>query len=112
VIEHKIAAAQRIAEQEHSDGYAGKVDLWRPFFRIFSKKLRKRYHPDATPVDLLLYYGPGRQPSFWPLLSPYVEQQRVERGRFGAVWVDDAQWNIVLERFVQGQTPYVCSDWP
>jgi hypothetical protein len=83
------------------------------FLRSFGKKLRKRYNTSATPIDLLLYYGVGRQASFWPFLAPGLRdrspwiQQRVDRGPFAAVWLYDAHAANVLARFAPSETPFI-----
>ena len=112
VVEEGLAAAAAHAERE-CGVYGGSVDIWRPLLRVFSKKLRKQYHPQAAPVHLLLYYGVGRQASFWPFLAPDLErraawvQRRVDRGRFKAIWLYDAHADDILARFAPLKVPLV-----
>ena len=107
VVDNGVAATVARAERERWTVYGGPVDLWKPLLRILSKKLRKRYNPGATPLDLVLYYGVGRQASFWPHLAADVNirkawiQKRVDRGPFDAVWLYDAHGDVVLARFAR-----------
>lgn len=113
VVEEKVAAMAARAERERLSSYGGRVDIWCPLLRIFSKKLRQRYDPEAFPLDLVLYYGVGRQASFWPYLAYDIScrnswiQRRVDRGPFRAVWLYDTHADKVLARFASGETPFV-----
>jgi hypothetical protein len=101
------------AERKRAHVYGGAVDIWRPLLRIFSKKLRKRYDPQAVPVELVLHYGIGRQASFWPFVSAEVIsrvlwiQSKVDRSPFQAVWLYDAHADVVLARFARGEEAFV-----
>jgi len=113
VVDNEVAATAARAERERWTVYGGPVALWKPLLRIFSKKLLKRYDPQATPLDLVLHYGVGRQPSFWPFLAADASsrkawiQKRIERGPFRAVWLYDAHGDVVLARFERGQEPFI-----
>jgi hypothetical protein len=110
VVEEGLAAEAARAQREKRI-YGGSVDIWRPVLRVFSKKLRKRYNTSAAPLALLLHYGVGRQPSFWPFLAPRLPlswiQKRVDHSRFDAVWLYDAHGDIILARFGKGEPPFV-----
>jgi hypothetical protein len=103
IVEEGLAAQAAKAEKERWHVYGGPVDIWRPLLRILSKKLRKRYF-GAGPIDLILYYGIGRQAAFWPFVVPNIReriqwlQARVNRGQFANVWVYDAHGDKLLAR--------------
>lgn len=50
--------------------------VWPTLWRIFAKKLGKKYHPDARPMSLLLYYD--QADSYWELLRPVFEEKATE----------------------------------
>jgi hypothetical protein len=113
VVDEGVAIEVARAERQHRGIYGGPVDIWRPLLRIFSRKLRKRYDPQAVRLDLVLYYGVGRQASFWPFLAADLSnrrewlQRRVDRGPFSAVWLYDTHADRVLARFGKRQKAFI-----
>ena len=105
VVEAAVAATSARAEREDWKVYGGPVALWEPLEQILLKKLEKRYSSQARPLDLILYYGVGRQAAFWPFLISHIEarkariQEDLRRGPFDAVWLYDSHSNLVIARF-------------
>jgi len=79
--------------------------VWPTLWKTFTKKLGKKYHPDARPMSLLLYYD--RADSYWELLRPVFEQKAAEirnslldSGTFDQVFLFDINRGEILRAFV------------
>lgn len=102
VIEEDIARIAAQARKERATCYGGSVSLWPVLDAILSKTFSKLYCQRATPLSLLVYYGVGRQASFWEYLKPVIEreltsiQQRLSQSPFRALWLYDAHAKATL----------------
>lgn len=76
-----------------------------PLEEMLTKKLNKRYNPDARPLALLLYYSTVRP--FWEQVEPLIIQKRaafremLESSPFDYVWIFDAPSREVLFGFAR-----------
>jgi hypothetical protein len=75
--------------------------VWPTLWRIFTKKLGKRYHPDNRPISLLLYYD--QADSYWELLRPVFEHKAIDfrnslldSGTFDQVFLFDMKRGEIL----------------
>lgn len=102
IIEEDLARAEAEALKAGNSTYGGPVNLWQAFDAILAKKFGKLYCRDATPVSLLIYYGVGRQPSFWEYLKPEIKsnltslQERLHQSAFQGLWVFDGPAETTL----------------
>jgi hypothetical protein len=102
IIDEELARAAGKALKTNASSFGGGVSLWPAVESILNKKCGKSYCPFAKPLSLLLYYGVGRQASFWPYLRPLIRQQAdgivdlLRESDFEALWIYEPQPNAVL----------------
>ncbi len=105
VVEQSLASAASHAERERNSVFGGAVDIWAPLEYVLHQKCSKEYCPAASPLHLVLYYGPGRQPSFAPFLAHRLTEneqwigKRVAAGPFTKVFLYDDHERLVLATF-------------